>query len=936
MRQADPVGVDEGVRAPQLGREVIGVEGEPRGSNVAGACRRPAIGERVDRPAASAQLPRRGCADVAEGSGDDGAGCQGRARIPATKRACQPPSHHRRAIESNRLPIGACPTWRRRPRAGRLGAVSRAWAMPAFVVAVATPARKAPGVRLPAAILAGLVVCFAEPAAADPAPEGPAFAARSLDAVSELHVRAETQQAGCDAGDAGTCETLVRLWDEVIAGYRFVLAEDPMGPHAYDCMFNLATALYFAGWEDEALAQYKAVEDSPLGTAHERDALANQITILESTFLADGQGLIPEEPPSHVDVAEDGTDRTIPDPLPAPPLIARWHAAMLRWVERYPDDPESLGYRRMIAGHLFFLGRWDEAERMFRGIFDDYCGNSAQGALELEMCPVLSTLAGYAVDRERIHFLRDAAEDAARFESGAPDGWPFPRDPCFVELGSVFEQPWHAYVDAREARDSDAFRETAALLLDAALRCPHLRDAPAAIRIAANAYGQAHEPVLAVETWKKLIEFCSPPSTHLGACEADGPDDPNRVRLAEAHFYVAVNAMQTYDLEEAVHSFSELEHAVGRSGRGATLRPVADCVGMAVNSCTDAEFLAESMRGQADIARLRADWAEAARVTERILNEDLMRSTEDAAGIRLDLVDFYRRASAWSDMRQAADEYLEEYDDDPDRRLDVLRVRWFLFEDAGRQGDERARERALRRLDAAFDKLTDDEKSVVGTDLEPEDAQLVLDVEDGLARSAFEALDAVFERFARLRFEPGDPTTLSADASEFQNDVVSQAKALTAGYETVIRSFPVAPTGGTAARYRIAAVWNHLAEMFATLEQRVRPEWLDLELPSGTTLRGPLEELAVGLRGVVVENGVTLEELIRRYLIGDSAESSGHVVGALTFARTLGASNRWVLRAAELARRLGFTTDPAVLFVNGPMPRITGTSPGFGLDTVAE
>jgi len=660
---------------------------------------------------------------------------------------------------------------------------------------------------------------------------------------------------------------------------------------------------------------------------------------LGNRLAAEGQSLIPEEPPTHGEVAEDGTERTIADPLPLPPLIARWHAAMLRWVERYPDDPESLGYRHSTAGRLVFLGRWDEAERMYQAIFDEYCGNPAQGALELEVWQILGTLAGYAVDRERIQVLRDAARDGSCFGSGFPADWlPHPRDPCSddMETGEVFSRPWYDYVEALEAGDPRALREAVTLLLDTVIRCPNHEDSPAAIRIAAIAYGQAHEPVLAVETWKKLIEFCSPPSTHLEACEADGPDDPNRVGLAEAHFYVAVNAMQTYDLEEAAEAYQALDGRAGRAAGGAPLRAVVECISDWHSPCSDREFAAEAVRALVEIAGLRGEWLEAAKLAERVIDEGFTRSVEDAVRMRMDLVDFYRRAGAWSDMRQAADDYLEEYEDDPDRRLDVLRVRWFLFEDAERQGDERARERALRRLDAAFDKLTDDEKSVVGADLEPEDAQLVLDVEDVLAWSAFAALEADFEQFARLWFELGDPTTHCVDASELQNDVVSQAKALTAGYEAMIRSFPVAPTGGTAARYRIAAVWNHLAEMFATLEQRLRPEWLDLELPSGGALRSVLHELAAGIRGVVVENGVTIEELIRRYLLGDGSESSGHVVGALAFARALGASNRWVFRAVELVRRLGLSTDPAALFVNGPTPPITGTVPGFGLDTVAE
>ena len=94
-------------------------------------------------------------------------------------------------------------------------------------------------------------------------------------------------------------------------------------------MFNLGTCYYYLGRTDEALGQYETVERSTLATTHQRDALGNQITILGNNFLASGQALIPEEPPSHLEVGADGIERRIPDPVPVPSLIARWQEAEL-------------------------------------------------------------------------------------------------------------------------------------------------------------------------------------------------------------------------------------------------------------------------------------------------------------------------------------------------------------------------------------------------------------------------------------------------------------------------------------------------------------------------------------------------------------------------------------------------------------------------------
>ncbi|MBI5486654.1 MAG: hypothetical protein HY905_04935 [Deltaproteobacteria bacterium] len=794
-------------------------------------------------------------------------------------------------------------------------------------------------------LMAGLAGgAAAQTAAVEPAAVGPVLGVESVEDVSALHARAETLQAACDSGDVDACDDLPATWDQLIAGYRFVLAEDPMGPHAYDCMFNLATALYFAGWEDEALEEYRAVEDSPLGSAHERDALANQITILGNWFAREGQSLIPEEPPTHVEVVEDGTERTIADPVPLPPLIARWHAAMLRWVERYPEDPESLGYRHSIAGQLFFLGHWDEAERMYQAIFDDYCGDPTQETTALEAWQFLRTLAALSGDRERIQTLRDEAGVDGCFPAVTADRlFPRRRHPCggeselivSAQLHEYFAAAWDLYEAARDADDPEGYGEAARILLEIASNCPDARDSPAAIRVAAVAFGQAHEPVLAGETWKKLIEFCSPPSTHLAACEADGPGDPNRVRLAEAHFFVASYAMQTFDLEQAARSFCELEQAVGRRARGEVLRPVAECIGLAVNSCTDGEYIAESVRAQAAIARLRADWAEAARVTKRILDEGFTRSVEDAARMKMDVVEFYRRASAWSDMRRAAKDFLDEYEGDADRRLDVLRVRWFLHQDAEREGDARAQTRALRRLQGAYENLTDAEKGVAGADLGPAELQLVLDVEDALAKPASEALESDFDELARLQFRRRSVPTFGDDLMEFKDELVRRAKDLTAGCLRIVRDYPVAPTGGTAARFRIAFVWYLVVRNLSTLSERLPAEWLDTAVGEGT-LRDRLEEIDEGVRQVVVEDSVTIETMVRNYLLGDGTAASGGVVGATAFARAVGASNEWVRRAVALAVRLGLSDDPGLLFVRGPMPAVSGPVFPGGLDPVAE
>ncbi|MBI5486309.1 MAG: hypothetical protein HY905_03140 [Deltaproteobacteria bacterium] len=774
------------------------------------------------------------------------------------------------------------------------------------------------------------------------------------DAAAQYHAAAETHQANCDAGAQDSCIIKDRMFELAIEAYRQLLDEYPSSAFTYDNMFNLATCLYFLGRTDEALAQYRTVEDSTLATTHQRDALGNQITILGNQF-ATMPNLIPEEPPSH---EEPGVDPehpiTVGDPMPLPPVVAGLHEAMERWVQRYPDDPESLGYRHSIAGQLFFLGHWAEAQRMYEELFNQYCGNATQRSLALESWQILSTLAGYAQDRERIEQLRDAAEAGTCFEAGGGTG-PTPPPPggncddltdegerirCRItvaRLGEEFAAAWDKYEAARASDDPAAYRDAALALLQVVAAHPEHKDSPAAIRVAAVAYGQAREPVLAVETWKKLVDFCSPSGPHVDACEGEGADDPNRVRLPEAYFYIAFNAMQTYDLDEAAQNFAALERSAGRPVRGERLRPVSECISDARRPCTDAEYTAESVRAQADIRRLQGNWNEAGRLTERILNEGYTRSTQEATKMRMDVIDYYRRASAWSDMRRAADAYLTQFSGDPAHVMDILRVRWILYKDAERQNDRRAEDRAIGLLGDAYNRLSDVQKKVVQANFDASQAQLVIEVEEILAEPPFQAIESKFNNYDRLQFEPRTLRTFGDDLGAFKDKLVTQAKELTVAYLAVIRDYPVAPSWGTAARYRISVIWNHLVLTLATLEQRLRAEWLDLQLPSGMTLRDLLDELAAGIRSVVVENGVTIDEMIRLYLIGDGQQPSPrNVVGAVVYARATGVSNEWVRSAIDLVRTLSLTDDTSQLFANGRLPEVTGEALGGGLDPIAQ
>lgn len=753
------------------------------------------------------------------------------------------------------------------------------------------------------------------------------------DAAGQYHAAADTHQANCDAGQTQSCALATRMYELAIEAYRQLLREYPSSAYTYDNMFNLANCLYVVGQVDEALRQYETVENSTLSTTHQRDALFNQIVILGNQYASAGQGLIPEEPPSHEEGSGDDL-RRVPDPLPVPPMIAQWQATMARWIQRYPDDPATLGYRRRIASQMFFLAHWDEARAMYEVLFNEYCGNAAHTDLAIEAWQILDTLARYAGDRERIEQLRNAAESGECFRA-SDAGRDIVQGIQVARIGEQFAAASDKFEQAAQANDPEAYRQAARMLLEVVNQHPDNPDSPAAIRMAAVAYGRAREPVLAVETWNRLIQHCSPPSPYVQNCDNPRADPSNRVRLPEAYFYVAINAMQTFDLDEAARNFQALERSAGRVARGTTLRPVQDCLADQRRPCTDAEYTAEAVRATAQIRRLQGNWSEAARLTQRVVDEGFTRSADEALRMRLAVVEYYQQGSAWSDMRSAADAYLRLYENDSARRFDVLQVRWWLYQDAVRQNNRSAIDRARTALEGAYNRLSMAEKTVAGGRLTAAQAQLVIETQEVLAKPRFEALDAKFREYDRYEFSTRNLRTLGDDIATFKDNLVRLAKELTAGYLGVIRDYPVSPTWGVAARYRIAYVWNRLVLRLATLEQRLQPAWLEIPIRDGT-LRDLLDEIAAGIRGVEVESGITIDNIIRWYLIGDGTAATKNILGAVPYARSTSASNEWVRSSIDLVRQLSLSSDPSQLFANGRLPGVTGQAFGDGLDPVAQ
>jgi hypothetical protein len=409
------------------------------------------------------------------------------------------------------------------------------------------------------------------------------------------------------------------------------------------------------------------------------------------------------------------------------------------------------------------------------------------------------------------------------------------------------------------------------------------------------------------------------------------------VVLSEAYYHVARNARRIFDLEEARRNLQLLEPAAGRATRGVRMRFLHECLDDARRPCTDFEFGAEAVRALADVNRLLGRYSEAAGYVRRIIDDGYEADAARIAAMRLDIVTLYESGRAWPDMSSAADEYLRAYGGDRSRRFDVLHVRLILHRDAERQGDRRAIDRAVIALEEAYDRLSLEEKTLLGdARLSPGQMEDVLAAQDVLSRARFDAIESKFREFDRCRFAGRSLRTVAGDLVSFKDNLVRMARELTNGYADILTRYPVAPTWGVACRYRIALVWNELVERIGGLDRQLRPEWLALRISSdGTTLRDLLDETAIGLRGVEIRPGLTLAQCVRRYLVGDGSPASGGILGALAFARSMAVTGEWVRRSIELVRQLALSSDPQLLFANGPMPEVSGLVFGEGLDPIA-
>ncbi len=743
------------------------------------------------------------------------------------------------------------------------------------------------------------------------------------DAAGQYHAAALVHQANCDAGQAESCRLAPGMFDLAAQSYRQVLREYPSSTYTYDNMFNLAECLYLLGRTDEALAQYSEVERSPLATHHQRNALFNQIVLLGNEFANRGQGLIPDRPPTR----EEAEGRTVAVPVnPIPSLVTQWQGAMTRWMERYPTDPENLNYRRRIASQMYFLGHWDRAEAEYRRLLDEQCGSPTGTEIAIDAWQTLRTLAQFAGDRARLDALDAEAESRGCFEGGR--GQDIRQGIQVERIRGAFRAGSERFMQAQEGNDPAAYREAARMLLEVVAQHPTNEETAKAIRMAAVAYGRANEPVRAVETWKLLIRHCGD-QRYAAQCR-DVRDPAARISLPEAYFYVGINAMTTFDLEEARTNFEGLDRAAGTPARGQRLRPVPECIADARRPCTDAEFKADAVRAIADTYRLQGRYAQAARFTERVIAEGYTRSEEEASRMRFEIVRYYREASEWSEMRRAAGEYLRQYENAAARRLDVLRVVFYMYEDAERQRGRGGPNREMPNLERAFGRLSAAEKGIAGANLTAAQAQLVIQTQETLAKVRFEALESKFREFDRYDFQYRGFRTLSEDIRTFGANIIRSAKDLTAGYLAIVRDFPVSPTYGVAARYRIGYIWNRWYGRWAKLQEKLPPAAL-----SDATLN-MLDELVAGLRGQEVDAGITVDNMIRFTLIGDGSPASKGITGAVPYARATGSTGEWVRAAIELVRQLNLSGDPSQLFANGRIPAVAGQALGEGLDPLAQ
>jgi tetratricopeptide (TPR) repeat protein len=750
-------------------------------------------------------------------------------------------------------------------------------------------------------------------------------------AAAQYHEAADVHQEHCDNGVAESCDLARRMYGLAVAAYLEILRQYSSSGFTYDNMYNLGVCYYSLGMKNEAIEQFRRVENSSLSVSKQRDALANQINILGERFRPE---MIPETPPAHEETDAEGNRRIVADPAPIPTAVSEWHDAMRRWIQRYPADPKNLGYRRAIAAHLYYLGHWDRAGADYQALFDEYCGDPAQRQVGFEAFQILDGLARSSGDRARVEELRQIALTS----------------PCTTELvdgieaemiGEQFTEASRLYLRATETNDRDGLREAARKLLEVVEQHPDHASTPAAIRMAAIAYQNAEEWVRAVETWNQLIRHCSPPTDYAEQCErAAQVAGSNRISVTEAYYYVARNAGQTFDLEEARRNYQLLERTAGRPPRNAQFRTLEACLRDRDNPCTDLEFNVVAVRRLADVNRLLGQYSESARYVRRIIDEGYETDAAKIAAMRLDIVTLYESGRAWADMRSAADDYIGIYGNDRNRRFDVLRVRLILHRDAERTRERRAIDRAVTALEEAYDRLSPDEKNLVGDfGLTPAQKvvvlQDILNTQDILGKPRFDALESKFRQLERYQFTGRSIRSLGADIGTFNTNVVRMVTELTNGYSDILARYPVAPTWGVACRYRIALAWNIRVDRLATLEQKLRPEWLAFEVAAdGSTVRDLLDNVVLGIRDTQVIEGVTIDNVIHWNLVGTGRPETRGILGALTFARNMSVSNEWVRLTIEMVRRLALSSDPQQVFANGRMPEVTGLAIGDGLDPV--
>lgn len=350
------------------------------------------------------------------------------------------------------------------------------------------------------------------------------------------HQRAQNmRRAGLASKNEELLNRAIQEYQLAANEYREYLKRFPNTPDAYELNFNLADALFFSGNYMEAAKEYEAVRDSILDNKHQEEAAFRAVKSWEQLLeeaKAKGAVSLRDAPPQ-----PEGTPPRVA-PISLPELLKKLIEARDKYIELFPQSERALVMRYQNAQHFYHYGHWDEAQKRFMALYEQFCDKDvARFSWEVMM--------NMANGLNNLELTEKLAKMQVERKCGVKAGEELKEGSTIAEAQRVltaaqFRKAMEKFNEAMEKNDRKLFEEAAGMLVAAVDANPDHVEASGALNNAGIAYQRAGMYESAMQQFRRIVT---------------DPRYSNTEFMDHALFQLAENAFRFFEYDEAINNY---------------------------------------------------------------------------------------------------------------------------------------------------------------------------------------------------------------------------------------------------------------------------------------------------------------------------------------------------------------------------------------------